>query len=611
MGLAYTARNLTTFFLLALGLQLLLSTAARAQIVLETTKAELVGCVKYDHEKPGYVFEDQDTLEAAFYRADEYNKVCRKEAGRIDFDKYTLLGVDIRNAQCHEFPLEHKVIKDDAAMLYRLQITHPHHYSPCAGITTHGLWVLVPKLPSGYRATFEISEKLTPEEEEYGKEVRFFNTGLSASAPANCLQIDNRVYNEESLKNLLSFDQCRKIFDVDKVDLKDQTLIGWQAGGDCMMRVETNLYRDDKKKLFTLLTKNRWGGCRAGGWREGLFTIPKIPADYNVKFIEYQMDLRSESFSDDFDKHRVWSAGGQELSPRPNISFASPETPGRNATDMERALSETDVKILRNAGSRFYRCRGDTGGVYTEAEYQTLLANKECTGPQQLKADLKKESVIGFSASGDCHVSARAQVFRNDAAKTYTIWVNKTYGGCRAYGQYRGWIVIEKMRPDYQVKWEHTETDESGVTTVKDTASSLPPQTLTTTQIDLDGCIRMYLQHSFVIKNNAEFFAAVRRDAGNDICVKKFNGKIDFANYSLLGIDINSGYCRIPIGLTHKAVRDDVKKLVTLQISYLAPQGTCRAMSSYDLWVTVPKIPEGYEVKFETTPTLRTGGSDQ
>ncbi len=193
MGLAYTTRNLTAFFLLALGLQLFFlntaSTAAAAQqTVLETTKVALVGCVKFDperaqDEKGGYVFADQDALEAAFYRTDEYNKVCRQEAGRIDFAKYSLLGVDIRNAQCHEFPLEHKVVKDDAAMLYRFQITHPHHYSPCAGITTHGLWVLVPKLPSGYKAVFEISERMTPEEEEYGGRSGFFTPAGWARHP--------------------------------------------------------------------------------------------------------------------------------------------------------------------------------------------------------------------------------------------------------------------------------------------------------------------------------------------------------------------------------------------------------------------------------------------
>jgi hypothetical protein len=616
MGLPYTARNLTAFFLLALGLPLLLlsaaSTAATAQPVLETVKVNLAGCVNSDHEKPGFVFDDHEALKAAFYRSDEYNKVCRKEAGRIDFAKYTLLGVDIRNAQCHEFLLEHKVVKDDAAQLYRFQITHPHHYSPCAGITTHGLWILVPKLPPGYRATFEISERMTPEEEEYGQEVRIFSAGGMALFPNSCLNIDNRVYNEESLKTLLSFDQCRKMFSDGKVDLKEETLIGWQAGGDCNMLVETSLHRDDRKKLFTLLIKNRWGGCRAGGWRHGMFTIPKIPDDYNVKFVVYLMDdFQTENFRDDFDKHRVWSAGGQELSPRPNISFASPETPGGNATVMERVLlsTETEVPILRNAGSRFYRCRGDTGGVYTEAEYQALLANKECTGPQELKADLKKETVIGFSAGGDCHVSARAKVFRNDSAKTYTIRVNKIYGGCRASGQYRGWIVIGKMLTGYQVKWEHTTTDENGVTEVEDRASY--PQTLETTEIELDGCIQMYRQHSYVIKDNDAFLKAIRADAGNDRCVKNLKGKIDFSKYSLVGIDINSGYCGLPIGLTHKAVRDDAKKLVTLEIGYIDPQVTCRAMSSYHLWITVPKIPEGYEVKFQTVPIPRTGRDDQ
>ena len=30
----------------------------------------------------------------------------------------------------------------------------------------------------------------------------------------------------------------------------------------------------------------------------------------------------------------------------------------------------------------------------------------------------------------------------------------------------------------------------------------------------------------------------------------------------------------------------------------LQPYGQCRALSSYDLWVTVPSLPEGYEVEF-------------
>jgi hypothetical protein len=75
--------------------------------------------------------------------------------------------------------------------------------------------------------------------------------------------------------------------------------------------------------------------------------------------------------------------------------------------------------------------------------------------------------------------------------------------------------------------------------------------------------------------------------------------KIDFGKHSLLGININSGYCGIPLDLKYEAFRDDNKQQYLLSISYTEPRGTCRAISSYDLWVLVPKMPDAYEVKFE------------
>jgi hypothetical protein len=262
---------------------------------------------------------------------------------------------------------------------------------------------------------------------------------------------------------------------------------------------------------------------------------------------------------------------------------------------------ETEVEIRRKSDLRRFTCKADLGGVYTEEEYKALRANKECAFPQ---VDLTKESMIGFGTSGDCHVRGEAKVFRNDKTKTYTIQINTIYGGCRAAGSYRGWIVIEKMRPDYQVKWAHLKTEEGGVPEVDDRFPA-EPVTLETSEIELDNCIQMYRQNEFVIKDKEAFLKAIRGDAGNDHCVKTYGNKVDFSKYSLLGIDVNSGYCRRPVGLEYKAVRDDATKTVTLQYSYAAPGGTCRALSSYDLWVTVPKIPEGYEVKFEDTTLPR------
>ena len=95
-------------------------------------------------------------------------------------------------------------------------------------------------------------------------------------------------------------------------------------------------------------------------------------------------------------------------------------------------------------------------------------------------------------------------------------------------------------------------------------------------------------------------------DASRERCVKDLEKSIDFKRFTLLGVNINSGYCRVPVGLDYKTVRDDDKKLYTLQVSYIDPQGSvCRAMSSYDLWVLVPKMPEGYEAKFEVKAVER------
>ena len=112
----------------------------------------------------------------------------------------------------------------------------------------------------------------------------------------------------------------------------------------------------------------------------------------------------------------------------------------------------------------------------------------------------------------------------------------------------------------------------------------------------------MYFRDNFVIRTEAEFQVEIRKDARPDYCTKNLE-KIDFEKNSLLGININSGYCRIPAGLEYKVVKEENNRKYIFKISYIDPQGSvCRALSSYNLWVLVPKIPDGFEVEFEITP---------
>jgi len=291
---------------------------------------------------------------------------------------------------------------------------------------------------------------------QFGKEVPVSPVGGAAGFTNVCLQVDTMVYNEESLKKLLAFEDCSKMFGGGKIDLKKETLIGWQAGGDCHMFVETKLYRNDQEKLFTFVINNFYGGCRAAGWRHGLFTIEKIPPDYKVKFVEYLVERYNVGQAREAsDSGETWTADGQKVPPPP--AAATPSVP----------------------------------------------------------------------------------------------------------------------------------------------PAEVPVTPLETREIDIKGCIWLRsMESQNVIKDNETFQQAIRKDASHDRCLKDIE-KIDFSKNTLLGINLNTGYCRTPVGLEAKAFRDDAKKLFTLQVSYIEPHGICRAMSSYDLWVLVPKMPEGYEAKFE------------
>jgi hypothetical protein len=123
-------------------------------------------------------------------------------------------------------------------------------------------------------------------------------------------------------------------------------------------------------------------------------------------------------------------------------------------------------------------------------------------------------------------------------------------------------------------------------------------QILETKDFEMKGCIRIYGEERFVIKTEAEFLKAVRGDASRKYCLENLE-KIDFDKNSLLGINLNTGYCRTPLGLKYRAVKNENEKIYSINITYLEPRGVCRALSSYDLWLLVPKLPDEYEVKFD------------
>lgn len=273
--------------------------------------------------------------------------------------------------------------------------------------------------------------------------------------------------------------------------------------------------------------------------------------------------------------------------------------------------NEREVPVIKKLGSgRFAECRARETAVIDEENFKKIVADENCSNlERELKVDFTKHTLVAFHVRGDCFVRASAKVFRRDTTKKYIVRIRNIPGGCRAAGSYQGWLVIEKIPAGYAVRFSETRADgrnESGdgeFSFPGEENESAAAQTLETRAIDLKGCIQTIYTKQFIIKDNDAYLETMRGDASRESCLKKVE-KIDFNKHSLLGIQINSGYCRVPLGLQYQTVKDEAKKQYLLSISYLDPQGAvCRALSQYDLWVLVPKIPAGYEVKFEVKAT--------
>ena len=114
------------------------------------------------------------------------------------------------------------------------------------------------------------------------------------------------------------------------------------------------------------------------------------------------------------------------------------------------------------------------GPVVEEDEFRKLIAPKitskatsvsdRCAFLKRLEVDFNQHTLLTYGVNGDCFVRAKARVIRNDSNKSYVLRITKIFGGCRAAGNFEGWLVIEKVPPDYKIEVELFERDDSGVT---------------------------------------------------------------------------------------------------------------------------------------------------
>lgn len=106
--------------------------------------------------------------------------------------------------------------------------------------------------------------------------------------PLSCWASDG-TYDAERLAALQQKPNCEKTRDI-AVDFSREMLVHWSAASDCHMRVWVKVFRVDAEKQFRIILNNIYGGCRAGGWRNGFLVFEKPPQGWTVNFTEVDVD---------------------------------------------------------------------------------------------------------------------------------------------------------------------------------------------------------------------------------------------------------------------------------------------------------------------------------
>ena len=125
---------------------------------------------------------------------------------------------------------------------------------------------------------------------------------------------------------------------------------------------------------------------------------------------------------------------------------------------------------------------------------------------------------------------------------------------------------------------------------------------LETQGLDLKGCVHIRYPNKVVIRDAVTMRSQVRNDMSRDRCLELVKD-LDFDKHTLVGTELNTGWCRYPL-FTYRAMKEDSRKRYLIAVTYQPPDTPCRALSQYDLWILVPKLPEQYDVDFEVKEEL-------
>lgn len=268
-----------------------------------------------------------------------------------------------------------------------------------------------------------------------------------------------------------------------------------------------------------------------------------------------------------------------------------------------------------NHGPMLFRMRPSpdcyirSDGIYDEEKLKPLQANPKCAEHlRSLNVDHKTQTLIRYSARGDCHMQIRTKIFRSDTDKKYLLVINNVYGGCRAGGSREGWMVIDKIPEGYGLNIREVRVDRiHGVNADgKDfyfpiQPSGIKPELIESREIDVKGCLPLDRQSQWILMK--EEFLQSALEVRSRECKALFAVlAIDFDKYTLAGYNVNTGDCSRPPSLSQKVYKDFDEKRYRMEISYDKPAAGCEELTWHALWVIVPKLPADHGFKFELKP---------
>lgn len=123
-------------------------------------------------------------------------------------------------------------------------------------------------------------------------------------------------------------------------------------------------------------------------------------------------------------------------------------------------------------------------------------------------------------------------------------------------------------------------------------------------ELEMGRCVPVNYGTTIVINDQNGLWSAIRNDASRDNCIIEIQKlDLDLVKNTLVGVNISSGYCGRPPGLSADVVTNAEDLTVTVNVRY-DDRGyeRCAALSRFEYWLAVTKPPQGFTIKVDVGP---------